>query len=105
MKLPKTRRTYCPFCKKHTEHKITQQKFKGLNTSHPLSRGSQARTMRRGLRRGFGNYGRFSRPPVASRKMTGAKVSKRTDLRFTCSECKKVHIKHISTRAKKIEFK
>ncbi|MFC1801004.1 50S ribosomal protein L44e [Nanoarchaeota archaeon] len=105
MKIPKIRKTYCPFCKKHTEHKTTQQKFKGLNAAHPMSKGSKSRTKKRGSRRGAGNLGRFSRPPIASWKMTGAKSSKKTDFRFECKECKKTHIKGTGTRSKKLEIK
>ena len=105
MKIPKTRRKLCPHCKKHTSHKVINQKFKGLNKTHTISRGSQNRTKKRGLRRGAGNLGRFSRPAIAKWKMTGAKVSKKTDLRFTCQECKKTHIQKKGKRAKRFELK
>ena len=105
MKLPKTRRTHCPYCKKHTEHKVANQKTKGLNATHHLTKGSKARTKKRGARSGHGNLGRFSRPPITKWKRTGAKTSKKTDLRFTCKECKKTHIKGSGIRARKIEFK
>ncbi len=105
MKLPKIRNTYCPFCKKHTEHKVTNQKTKGLNATHHLSRGSQARTKLRGRRGGHGNRGRLSRPPITKWKRTGAKTSKKLDLRFACKECKKTHIKGSGIRTRKVEFK
>lgn len=104
MKLPKSTKRFCPFCKKHTEHKITLQKFKGLNKSHPQSRGSQTRTKKRGRRTGCGNLGRYSRPPMAQRKRVGAKSSKKTDLRYTCEVCKKTHVQRKGFRSKKIEF-
>lgn len=105
MKIPKTQKRYCPFCKKHSEHKVVHQKFKGLNKIHTQTRGSQVRAKKRGRRAGIGNKGRFSRPAVAKRKMTGAKTSKKTDLRLTCQECKKTHVQRKSKRSKKIELK
>lgn len=105
MKLPKTKMRLCPYCKKHTEHKIINQKFKGLNKAHPMSKGSKNRARRRGRARGMGNWGRFSRPPIASWKMTGAKSSKKSDLRYQCSQCKKMHVQRYGWRAKKFEIK
>ncbi len=104
MKLPKTIKRLCPFCRKHTVHKVANQRHKGLNRAHPMSRWSATRVRARGLRRGHGNYGRFSRPPIAQWKMTGAKASKKTDLRYTCEKCKKTHAQSAGIRAKKIEF-
>lgn len=105
MKIPKTQRRYCPFCRKHTEQKVAHQKFTGLNKAHPQTKGSKVRTKKRGRRAGTGNKGRFSRPALAKWKRTGAKTSKKTDLRFTCQECKKAHVQRKSKRSKKIEFK
>jgi large subunit ribosomal protein L44e len=105
MKMTKTLRRLCPYCKKHTEHKVTNQKFKGLNKAHPQSRGSQTRVKKRGQRRGAGNNGRYSRPPIASWKMTGSKTSKKTDLRYQCNDCKKTHGQKSGFRVKKLEFK
>ncbi len=104
MKLPKTRNKNCPFCKKHTEHKISQAKKKTLGTAHTLTRGGQKRTKKRGRRSGTGNLGRYSRPAINKRKMSGKKLSKKTDLRYTCKECKKSHTQKKGKRAKKLEF-
>ncbi len=105
MKIPKIRSRYCPFCKKHTEHKVVNQKFKGLNKTHTQTKGSKIRTKKRARRAGTGNKGRFSRPAIAKWKKTGAKTSKKTDLRYTCQECKKTHIQKKGKRAKRIELK
>ena len=105
MKIPRSVQRLCPFCKKHTEHKVTIQKFKGLNKTHTQTKWSQTRTKKRGRRSGIGNLGRFSRPSIANRKMTGAKTSKKTDLRYTCQECKKTHTQRKGTRTKKAEMK
>ncbi len=102
MKLPKTKKRYCPYCKKHTEHKVAQTK-KGKASS--LTYGSKVRARRRGQARGKGNRGRYSKPAISKFKMTGKKMSKKTDLRYTCSECKKTHIQNKGFRAKKVEFK
>lgn len=104
MKVPKAIKRLCPYCRKHTEHKVSQQKFKGLNKAHSMSRGSKVRVRLRGGRRGLGNQGRFSRPPIAQWKMTGAKASKKTDLRYACSICKKTHVQRAGLRTKKVEL-
>lgn len=105
MKIPKLIKRMCPFCKTHTEHKVVNQKFKGLNKTHTQTKGSQTRTKKRGKRTGSGNLGRFSRPAIAKWKKTGAKTSKKTDLRYTCQNCKKTHVQKKGIRAKKIEMK
>ncbi len=69
-----------------------------------MSRGSQMRVRRRGLRRGVGNHGRFSRPAISKWKRTGAKATKKTDLRFTCATCKKTSVQSEGTRVKKVEL-
>ena len=102
MKIPKIRRTYCPFCKKHTEHKVSESKKKARNAAHPMSYGSIKRVRARGLRRGAGNQGRYSRPTKP--KMTGKKLSKKTDFRYTCKECKKTHAQKDGFRAKRVEL-
>jgi large subunit ribosomal protein L44e len=102
MKLPKMVKRYCPFCKKHTEHKITQTKKRAPSS---LSYGSKTRARRRGAARGMGNLGRYSKPAISQFKMTGKKMSKKTDFRLECKECKKSHIQMKNYRAKKVEFK
>lgn len=105
MKLPKTLQRHCPFCNKHTEHGAGQSKKRGRNATHPMSRGSKMRQFARGSgNRGYGNSGRYSRPAIASFKMTGKKLSKKTDLRYTCKICKKAHVQKEGLRAKKVEF-
>lgn len=101
MKLPKAIKRYCPYCKKHTEHKATQNKKKQASS---LSYGSKVRARLRGKARGKGNLGRYSKPAVTQFKMTGAKQTKKSDLRFECKVCKKTHAQTRSIRAKKIEF-
>jgi len=102
MKLPKIVKRYCPYCKKHTEHKITPNKKRNAST---MTYGSKVRARRRGKARGIGNRGRYSKPAITKFKMTGKKSTKKTDLRFECKECKKVHMQSHGLRAKRLEFK
>lgn len=102
MKIPKLVKRLCPYCKKHTEHKVTQNKRRNPSS---LTHGSKYRARRRGAARGTGSLGRYSRPAITKFKMTGKKLSKKTDLRYECKECKKVHMQSKGIRAKKVEFK
>lgn len=105
MNIPKIVKRLCPHCKKHTEHNVKNQSFRGLNKEHTQSRGSQTRVKKRGLRRGAGNLGRFSKGALSSWKRYGKKTSKKTDLRYTCKECKKTHAQKKGVRSKRVEFK
>jgi ribosomal protein L44E len=67
-----------------------------------MSLGSTHRLQERGLRRGAGNLGRFSKPTKP--KMTGKKTTKKTDFRYECSICKKQHVQPGGIRAKKVEI-
>ena len=102
MKKPKTIRRYCPKLKKHTEHTVKQVRNKGRSAAHPMSRGSTSRIRARGLRRGTGNLGRYSKP--TSPKMSGKKKSKRIAFIFTCTESGFAHQSNSGKRAKKVEF-
>ena len=101
MKIPKTIKRYCKFCKKHTDQKVSQNK-RGSPSS--LSYGSKSRARRRGVARGMGNRGRYSKPAVTKFKMTGKKMTKKSDLRYQCTECKKSTAQRKGNRAKKIEL-
>lgn len=102
MKIPKAQKRHCPHCRKHTEHKVTQNKARGRNSSRPLGRHATSRIERRGLRIGVGNLGRYSKPPKP--KMSGKKLSKKLDLRYQCADCKKTHCQSGGIRAKKVEM-
>jgi len=102
MKVPKQVNRHCPYCNKHTSHKVIQSKNRGRNQSHPLSIGSKVRVRLRGERRGDGNLGKYSKPPKP--KMTGKKQSKKSDFRYQCAECRKMHVQKRGIRAKKIEM-
>ncbi|MBW2978337.1 50S ribosomal protein L44e [Candidatus Woesearchaeota archaeon] len=105
MKMPKSVNRYCPTCRKHTQHRISQAKKKTPGSAHPLGYGSKKRMKLRGLARGHGNLGRMSKGAVKSWKRYGKKTSKKTDFRYTCKECRKTHTQKKGFRAKRIEFK
>jgi len=101
MKIPKMIKRYCRYCKKHTEQKVAQSKRGSPST---LSYGSKTRAKRRGAARGMGNRGRYSKKAITKFKMTGKKMTKKTDLRYSCKECKKTTMQKQGIRAKRVEF-
>ena len=84
MKIPKKIQRYCPFCKKKTEQKVKQQSTGKAST---LKRGSKQRAKLRGLNRGIGNLGRFSR--MKNQAKGQRKTTKKTAIVYVCSECGK----------------
>jgi large subunit ribosomal protein L44e len=91
MKYPKQMRTYCPFCKKHTVHKVEKVKKRPRSE---LSAGQ------RRFRRILKGYKGFPRPNPAGRE----KPVKKLDLRFVCTECGKAHTRGEGFRVKKFEL-
>ncbi len=86
MKVPKTTKRYCPFCKKHTEHKIS---LLSTGQKRPATkRGSKERAKKRGQARGKGNLGRWSKKAVSKFKRKTKSTTKKVFL-YTCKECKK----------------
>lgn len=99
MKIPKTTKRYCPYCKKKTEHKI---KLVGTGFKRgTLTRGSKSRAKKRGLNRGIGNKGRWSRPAIAKHKRK-SKTTKKTNIMYTCNECGKSKYQKKGKRAGKV---
>ena len=92
MKIPRQVRIYCPFCKKHTLHKVEIAK-KGKRRS--LAEGQ------RRFKRKLKGYRGFPRPNPKGK----GKEIKKLDLRYKCSECGKTHLKGKGFRIKKVEFK
>lgn len=101
MKIPKTIRRYCKYCRKHTDQKVAQTKKRQPSS---LSRGSKYRARLRGKARGIGNWGRYSKPAITKWKRTGAKATKKTDWRYTCAACTKSTAQPYGLRTKKVEF-
>lgn len=90
MKHPKTMKTFCPSCKKHTEHTVEIAKKR--------TRRADAQGQRRYLRKLKG-YTSFPRP-----KPDHEKATKKLDLRFKCKVCGKKHEIGQGWRAKKFEL-
>ena len=97
MKRPKTTKRYCPYCKKKTEQKI-KEPSKGKASS--TKRGSKVRMKLRGLWRGIGNQGKYSRMKNQAKKKR--KTTKKTNLMFTCTVCKKSKYQKKGKRTSKI---
>lgn len=97
MKIPDTMRTYCPACNKYSVMKVAIEKTRQRS-------GGKSKGARRQERHatGYGNKGRYSKRPVASRNMR-VKTSKKTDLRLKCPECNKKWIRS-RPRAKRVEM-
>ena len=91
MKKPKEMKRYCPYCRKHTTHKVGANKKKAASS---LTRGSKYRARMRGQARGIGNLGRYSKPAVTKFKRTGKKTTKKTDIRYECKDGKKMKINY-----------
>ena len=105
MKLPKEKKRYCKHCKKSTKHKVGLVKAEGRSATHSLSHGGKHRAKRRGLTRGYGNKGKWgSKPAISKFKRTGAKVSKKIILKYTCQDCKKSSQSSQGFRAKRTVF-
>jgi len=103
MKIPKLKKRLCPYCKKHTEHKVSQAKRRTPGSARTLDKSAKCRT---GFGKGCGNLGKYgSKPAIGSFKLTGKKTTKKTDLRFECKECKKSHSQRKGFRSKRIELK
>lgn len=99
MKLPKKVNRYCPYCNKKTE-----QKIKIVSTGAKrgaLKRGSKERAKLRGLGRGIGNKGRWSKPAVSKFKRK-TKTTKKANIMYTCSECGKSKYKKKGIRTSKV---
>ncbi|MEK6940481.1 MAG: hypothetical protein AABW49_01105 [Nanoarchaeota archaeon] len=102
MKLPKTKKMYCKHCKHHTTFSVAQAKKRERGT---LKKGSMLRLKKRGSGlAGYGNKGRYSRKPITQYKRTGAKLSKKVDLRFKCNTCNKTMVQSKGLRIKKPVF-
>lgn len=103
MKFPKKTNRFCPHCNKRTEHKISLAKQGGRNAAHPQSRWSTSRVEKRGLRRGIGNKGRFSKPAIKNWKRK-TKATKKSVILYTCSVCKKAHMIKKGIRSSKLQI-
>jgi ribosomal protein L44E len=100
MKIPKTTKRYCPYCRKQT-----QQKIKLVSTGAKrgtLTRGSINRAKKRGLGRGIGNKGKWGSKPAVSKFKRKSKTTKKTNIMYTCSVCGKSKYQKKGKRVGKI---
>lgn len=101
MKFPKKTNRYCPYCRKHSEHKIVD-----VSSGHKrsaLKRGTKERARLRGKARGYGNLGRYSKPAITKWKRK-TKGTKKTNLLYTCQTCKKSHQQKKGVRTSKVQL-
>jgi len=99
MKVPKTTKRFCPYCRKKTEQKVKLVSTGAKRGS--LKRGSKQRTRLRGRNRGIGNRGRWSRKANTKFKRK-TKTTKKTNIMYTCSVCGKSKYQKQGIRAGKI---
>jgi len=102
MKLPKTSKRYCPYCKKHTEQKLSL-----VSSGHKrgsLKKGGIPRARLRGLGRGHGNLGKWGSKPAIGKWKKKVKTSKKSNLMYTCKTCKKSTVQKKGMRVGKIVF-
>ena len=87
MKIPKTTKRFCPYCKKKTEQKI---KIVGTGFRRgTLTSGSKSRAKLRGLGRGIGNKGKWGSKPAQSKFKRKTKTTKKTNIMYKCDVCGK----------------
>ncbi len=90
MKIPKQVRSYCPYCRKHIQHKVSEAKT-GRRRS---TTAGQVRHVRK-------TKGYTSK--IAG-KAKHVRQSKKQKLMLACSDCGKKHEKVISPTKKKVEI-
>jgi len=102
MKLPKLTNRYCPYCKKRTEHKVSQASSGHKRSSQ--KRGSIDRAKKRGLGRGYGNLGKWGSKPAINKWKRKTKSTKKTNILYTCKTCSKAHYQKKGKRTSKIQI-
>lgn len=101
MKLPRTTKRYCPYCKKQTEQKIVLVSTGSKRGA--LKKGSKERAALRGRAIGLGNKGKWSKKAISKWKRK-TKSSKKTNIMYTCSVCKKSKYQKKGKRMNKIQL-
>ncbi len=91
MKVPKTQRRYCRYCKKHTEQTVE------LAKRRPRKQNSKSQ---RRFKRKLKGYGSFPKENPKGRE----KPTRKVDLRFRCKECGKLQPIGRGFRVKKFEL-
>jgi len=93
MEAPKNQNRFCPHCRKHTKNELKRVKVGKIKRG--LAQGQ------RRFKRKLKGYGSFPKSNPKGR----AKPTRKLDLTYTCSECKKQHNVGKGWRAKKFEIK
>ncbi|MFB6106163.1 MAG: 50S ribosomal protein L44e [Halobacteriaceae archaeon] len=91
MQMPRRFNTYCPHCDAHREHEVEKVR---TGRSSGMKKVNDRQRKRRS---GIGNDGKFSKVPG------GDKPTKKTNLRYRCSDCGKAHARK-GWRAGRLEF-
>lgn len=99
MKIPKTTKRFCPYCKERTEQKIKLVSTGGKRGA--LKRGGIVRAKLRGLGIGIGNKGKWGSKPAVSKFKRKSKTTKKTNILYTCQKCKKGKFQKKGIRAGK----
>ncbi len=102
MKVPRTKKRYCPYCKKHTVHKVNLAAASRQRGA--LKKGSIVRAMKRGRGVGTGNLGKWGSKPPVTRWKRKKKNIKKTNLTYTCEICKKTTVQRWGKRTGKVVF-
>ena len=92
MKMPKQQMHYCNHCRKHTLHDV--QRVGVSKKKSGLAEGQ------RRFKRKMRGYGSFPKSNPKGR----AKPTRKLDLRYLCTVCKKAHTIGVGFRAKKFEL-
>jgi ribosomal protein L44E len=100
MKIPKITNRYCPYCKKKTKQKIKSVSTGGKRGT--LTRGSISRAKKRGLGVGIGNKGKWGSKPAVTKFKRKSKTTKKTNIMYTCQECKKSKYQKKGKRTSKL---
>ncbi|PSQ43259.1 50S ribosomal protein L44e [Halobacteriales archaeon SW_7_68_16] len=90
MEMPRRFNTYCPHCNAHHEHEVVK-----VRTGQASGMTKDARREKRNS--GIGNDGKFSKVPG------GDKPTKKTNLKYVCSDCGSAHVRE-GWRAGRLEF-
>ena len=101
MKIPKTTKRFCPYCKKKTEQKI-KVVGTGFKRGSMTRGGGRARAKLRGLGRGIGNTGKWGSKPAQAEHKRKTKTTKKTNIMYTCQVCKKSKYQKKGQRASKV---
>ena len=101
MKIPKTTKRYCPYCKKRTEQKI-KAVGTGFKRGSMTRGGGRTRAKLRGLGRGIGNTGKWGSKPAQAKHKRKTKTTKKTNIMYTCQVCKKSKYQKKGQRAGKV---